>query len=205
IVVIAKAEGRATMYGYATVTVDLINENDNAPRFSQERYVSSVWEGNSKGTFVAQVSALDEDRGGRLLYHIVEGNHDNAFVMEPPLSGIVKTNIVLDREIRDSYLLTVIATDEGEPQLTGTCTLRIAVVDINDNQPVFPPDSVVSISEGAEVGSVLTTITANDVDTHPVLTYTFADVGGGSASLFAVDRFSGRITLAGGPLDFERQ
>ncbi|KAG0421044.1 hypothetical protein HPB47_003051 [Ixodes persulcatus] len=162
IVVIAKAEGRATMYGYATVTVDLIDENDNAPRFSQERYVSSVWEGNSKGTFVAQVSALDEDRGGRLLYHIVEGNHDNAFVMEPPLSGIVKTNIVLDREIRDSYLLTVIATDEGEPQLTGTCTLRIAVVDINDNQPVFPPDSVVSISEG-------------------------------------------RITLAGGPLDFERQ
>lgn len=55
------------------------------------------------------------------------------------------------------------------------------------------------------MGSVLTTITANDVDTHPVLTYTFADVGGGSASLFAVDRFSGRITLAGGPLDFERQ
>lgn len=58
IVVIAKAEGRATMYGYATVTVDLIDENDNAPRFSQERYVSSVWEGNSKGTFVAQVGSL---------------------------------------------------------------------------------------------------------------------------------------------------
>lgn len=97
-----------------------------------------------------QVSALDEDRGGRLFYHIVEGNHDNAFVMEPPLSGVVKTNIVLDREIRDSYLLTVIATDNGEPQLTGTCTLRISVLDINDNQPVFPPDSTVSISEGRE-------------------------------------------------------
>lgn len=205
VVVIAKADGALAMYGYANVIVDLIDENDNAPRFSQERYVASVWEGNSKGTFVAQVSALDEDQGGRLLYHIIDGNHDNAFVMEPPLSGIVKTNIVLDREIRDSYLLTVIATDTGELQLTGTCTLRVAVVDVNDNQPVFPPDSVVSVSEGAEVGSVLTTITANDVDTHPTLTYGFAEGDGNPESLFAVDRFSGRITLAGGTLDHERQ
>ncbi|XP_064481266.1 protein dachsous-like [Ornithodoros turicata] len=205
LVVIARTEGLITMYGYATVVVDLIDENDNAPRFSQERYVASVWEGNSKGTFVAQVSALDEDKGGRLLYHIIDGNHDNAFVMEPPLSGIVKTNIVLDREIRDSYLLTIIATDTGEPQLTGTCTLRVSVVDVNDNQPVFPPDTVVSVSEGAEVGSVLTTITANDVDTHPTLTYTFADGDSNPESLFAVDRFSGRITLAGGTLDHERR
>lgn len=60
----------------------------------------------------------------------------------------MKTNIVLDREIRDTYHLTIIATDDGTPQLTGTCTLRISIIDMNDNQPVFPPHSVVSISEG---------------------------------------------------------
>lgn len=82
------------------------------------------------------------------MYHIIEGNHDNAFIIDPPFSGIVKTNIVLDREIRDTYYLTIIATDDGSPQLTGTCTLRISIIDVNDNQPVFPPHSVVSISEG---------------------------------------------------------
>jgi hypothetical protein len=78
----------------------------------------------------------------------VDGNHDNAFVIEPPFSGLVKTNIVLDREIRDAYRLTVIATDEGVPQLTGTSTLCINIVDVNDNQPTFPPHSVISVSEG---------------------------------------------------------
>jgi protocadherin-16/23 len=29
-----------------------------------------------------------------IIYHIVDGNHDNAFVIEPPFSGILKTNIV---------------------------------------------------------------------------------------------------------------
>ena len=161
-----------------------------------------------------------------IIYHIVDGNHDNAFVIEPPFSGIVKTNIVLDREIRDFYRLTIIATDEGSPQLTGTCTLRINIVDVNDNQPTFPPHSVVSVSEGiynyllffdcsifkqkknllilgSEVGTVITTITANDVDTNPTLTYDFAD-GGNPDRMFSIDRFSGKITLAQ-PLDHERQ
>ena len=83
-----------------------------------------------------------------MIYHIVEGNYDNAFIIEPAFSGIVKTNIVLDREIRDIYHLTVLATDEGTPQKTGTFTLRINIVDVNDNQPTFPPHSVISISEG---------------------------------------------------------
>lgn len=97
-----------------------------------------------------KVSATDIDQGAnaRLLYHIVDGNHDNAFVIEPPFSGLVKTNIVLDREIRDTYRLTVIATDEGVPQLTGTSTIRINIVDVNDNQPTFPPHSIISIREG---------------------------------------------------------
>lgn len=55
---------------------------------------------------------------------------------------------MLDREIRETYKLTVIATDEGDPQMTGTATLRINVVDVNDNQPTFPPPNKISVSEG---------------------------------------------------------
>ena len=100
------------------------------------------------------MSATDADQGAnsRLLYHIVDGNHDNAFVIEPAFSGLVKTNIVLDREIRDTYRITVIVTDEGSPQLTGTSTLRINIVDVNDNQPTFPPHSIISVSEGKCMG-----------------------------------------------------
>ncbi|XP_076056754.1 dachsous cadherin-related 1 [Oratosquilla oratoria] len=203
LVIVAQAESQPPLYAYTTVFVNLIDMNDNAPRFTQDSYISSVWEGNLKGTYVMQVSATDDDTGSNanIVYHIVDGNHDNAFVIDPPFSGIVKTNIVLDREIRDAYKLTIIATDDGAPQLTGTCTLRINIVDVNDNQPTFPPHSIVQVSEGSEVGTVITTITANDVDTNPAITYKFA-VDGNPLDIFSIDKFSGKITLAA-PLDHE--
>lgn len=138
------------LFGYCDVLVRLLDENDNVPQFTQLQYVAAVWEGNSKGTLVQRVQALDADReaNGRVLYHIVDGNHDNAFVIEPAFSGVVRTNIVLDREIRDVYRLKVIATDEGQPQMTGTATVRVHIIDVNDNQPTFPPHSIISISEG---------------------------------------------------------
>nr|CAD7585579.1 unnamed protein product [Timema genevievae] len=214
--VVAETEG--PLFGYCEVVVHLQDYNDNPPHFTQPQYSAAVWEGNNKGTFVMQVTATDADEtsNSRVLYHIVDGNHDNAFVIEPPFSGLVKTNIVLDREIRDTYKLTVIATDEGVPQLTGTSTLRISIVDVNDNPPTFPPHSVISVSEGTEVGAVLTAVTANDVDSNPALTYHFSSPGeapddpaepseeeeGGSPPTFSIDRFSGKVTLVRG-LDFE--
>lgn len=149
LVVVARTEGAQSLYGHCEIYITLEDQNDNAPRFTQQHYSAAVWEGKSKGTFVMQVTAHDADQGAnsRVLYHIVDGNHDNAFIIEPAFSGIVKTNIVLDREIRETYRLKVIATDEGVPQMTGTATISIHVVDINDNQPTLPPRSI-TVSEG---------------------------------------------------------
>lgn len=92
---------------------------------------------------------MDADSGPdpRCSYHIVDGNHDNAFIIEPPSSSVIRTNIVLDAEIRNTYKLTVIATDDGIPQLTGTATIRVNVIDVNDNQPSFPPRNSITVSE----------------------------------------------------------
>ncbi|XP_050347268.1 protein dachsous isoform X2 [Nymphalis io] len=200
LVVVARTEGTPILYGYCNVIVNLLDQNDHAPRFTQQQYIANVLEGNTKGEFVVQLAAKDGDRGAnaRILYHIVDGNHDNAFIIEPAFSGSVKTNIVLDREIRETYKLTVIATDEGNPQMTGTATLRINVVDVNDNQPTFPPPNVISVTEGAEVGSVLTSVTANDVDTYPALKYAIVQ----GDNTFSIDRYSGKIVL-NRPLDYE--
>lgn len=153
LVVVAHTDTSPILYGYCTVVIHLQDENDNAPMFSQRQYEASVWEGNNKGAFVMQVKAFDIDQGAnsRVLYHIVDGNHDNAFVIEPAFSGIVKTNIVLDREIRDMYRLKVIATDEGVPQMTGTTTIHVHIIDVNDNQPTFPPHNVINVAEGMHV------------------------------------------------------
>jgi len=208
LVAIAQTDAPASviMWGYADVWVHLSDVNDNSPVFTQKEYTATVAEGNPKGAFVIKVTAidLDDNENSRLSYHLVDGNHDNAFVVDPTDSGIVKTNIVLDSEIRDTYKLTVIATDEGTPQMTGMATIRVIVIDINDNRPSFPPQMTINVKEGLEVGSMITTVVANDVDTYPTLTYSWAlSVGQMDRKLFALDRYSGRVSLIGS-LDYEQ-
>ncbi|XP_064539649.1 protein dachsous [Drosophila montana] len=209
LVLVARTTEAPFLSSYAELVVELEDENDNSPQFSQRQFVATAWEGNSKGTFVAQVQAFDADEGAnaRLRYHIVDGNHDNAFVIEPAFSGIVRTNIVLDREIRDVYSLKIIATDEGVPQMTGTSTIRVHIVDVNDNQPTFPPNNVVSVSEATELGAVIASLSANDVDTYPTLTYRLGSdspVEMENLSLFGLDRYSGKLVLKR-RLDYELQ
>lgn len=204
LVVEAKTDGNPNLHGYCDVIIKLTDQNDNAPKFTQQQYTASVWEGDKKGTFVLQAVASDADQGqnSRILYHIVDGNHDNAFKIEPAFSGIIRTNTVLDREIRDNYRITIIATDEGIPQMTGTARIQINIVDVNDNQPTFPPHTTINVSEDTEVGSLLTAITANDVDTYPELTYNLTNGDKGYLEFFSIDRFSGKIFLKK-KLDFE--
>lgn len=58
--------------------------------------------------------------------------------------------------------------------------------------------------KGLEVGSMITTVIANDVDTYPTLTYSWAlTVGLLERKLFALDRYSGRVSLIGS-LDYEQ-
>ncbi|XP_058795788.1 protein dachsous [Phymastichus coffea] len=192
---VAKIVGTEPLEAYAQLRVRIADLNDNAPMFTQTQYSATVLEGNAKGDFVFKLLAEDVDQGlnSRLLYHIVDGNPDNAFIINPPYSGIVRTNIVLDREIREKYRLTIIATDQGNPQLTGTTALSIRVIDINDNQPTFPERKIISIPEDTSVGTVLTTITANDVDNSPSLTYRINDTD--YTYLFKIDYYGGRVVL----------
>ncbi|KAL3878341.1 hypothetical protein ACJMK2_030704, partial [Sinanodonta woodiana] len=91
---------------------------------------------------------LDTGRNAEITYNIVQGNIDNAFIIDPPYSGIIKTNLVIDYEVYPFYKLEIEAIDNGiDKVLASTCTLKISVVDINDNPPKFPPMVPVNVSE----------------------------------------------------------
>lgn len=67
---------------------------------------------------------------------------------------------------------------------------------------------------GTELGSVLTTVSANDVDTNPAITYSFMtgahnesefdDSGDDATTIFSIDKFSGKVILQK-QLDFEER
>ena len=49
------------IYAYTTVWVSLTDINDNPPRFTQDRYVTKVYEEQDKYTYVMQVSEFLPD------------------------------------------------------------------------------------------------------------------------------------------------
>ncbi|XP_039549970.1 protocadherin-23 [Pimephales promelas] len=189
---------------YARVAITLQDINDNAPVFKQSYYRTAVWEGQIHNTYVMQVLATDSDSGinGQISYFIVDGNHNNAFVIDS-VRGILATNAVLDREIFSSYKLILQVKDMGSPPLTGTCTVRVQVVDVNDNSPTIPSMEPVTIAENLPVGYIVTQVIANDVDLSPSATYRFKDEDRTSKS-FAIDQYSGVITTTKS-LDYEDQ
>ncbi|KAA0722319.1 Protocadherin-23 Cadherin-27 [Triplophysa tibetana] len=187
---------------YARVTITMQDVNDNAPVFKQSYYRSAVWEGQMHNTFVMQVLATDSDSGanGHISYFIMDGNHNNAFVIDS-VRGILATNTVLDREIVPSYKLILQVIDMGSPPLTGTCTVRVQVVDVNDNSPRIPYLEQVTIAEDIPVGFIVTQVIANDVDLSPAATYRFIEMDEAS---FAIDQYTGVITTTN-RLDYENQ
>ena len=90
----------------------------------------------------------------------------DSIISVDPKSGRVFLNEPLDRELRDSYEVAVIAKDGGSPSLESKCIFQLEVSDVNDNAPVFInsfPDTT-TISSQAIEGEIIYQINATDND-----------------------------------------
>ncbi|XP_014325808.1 neural-cadherin-like [Xiphophorus maculatus] len=113
------------------------DENDNAPVFSPSYYLlSPVPEDVPVGTSIIQVVATDSDYGlnGDVFYSILP-HSDPYGHFTVNRGGVVTVTKSLDRETVAGYELVVIATDRGTPTLTGSVTVHLPLLDMNDNGP----------------------------------------------------------------------
>lgn len=112
----------------------------------------------------------------------------------------------VDRETKSVYEMEVHALDTGastNPQ-SSSVSVRVEVLDVNDNAPRWPDDPVtVVVAEDAVVGSVVYNFTASDADAdaNAELRYTVVQQGPAAAT-FSLDPLTGMLTLIE-PLDFE--
>ena len=118
----------------------LINdENDNPPRFRQQRYFTSLDENNEIGDEIITVSASDLDSGNNseITYFMATASSKYAYVDSK--TGKVMANKVFDKESKEGkgISLTIYARDNGVPVLTGTTSVIVTINDQNDEKPIF--------------------------------------------------------------------
>ncbi|AWP11355.1 Hypothetical protein SMAX5B_016356 [Scophthalmus maximus] len=124
--------------------VTVLDQNDNAPTF--ELHTGNITEASKKGTFVMQIEGKDNDQAGtsnsEISYSIVSQEPEGTghmFTIDKKTGNLYVNEPTLDRETYDSYKLVIKGIDLGGAAggLTGTGTVEIKVLDINDNIPTL--------------------------------------------------------------------
>ena len=95
----ARDGGEPPLRSSAILRINVTDYNDNAPRFTQERYEGSAAEDLPLGASVLQVLATDIDSAPNAMvtYYIVSGDPEHYFAIHQQ-SGVLSVNRKLDRE-----------------------------------------------------------------------------------------------------------
>uniref|UniRef100_A0A8C3A881 FAT atypical cadherin 3a n=1 Tax=Cyclopterus lumpus TaxID=8103 RepID=A0A8C3A881_CYCLU len=209
----AKDKGRpVSLLSVTFVEVEVVDVNENlyAPYFSQFALTGLVKENTRIGTTLLQVIANDDDTGrdGEIQYSIHDGSGLGRFAIDEE-TGVIYTTDMLDRETKDSYWLTVYASDHGVVPQFATIEVFVQVEDVNDNapltsEPLYQP----SVPENSPRDVSVIQIQAQDPDAaHPAATdrLNYRIISGNPQNFFTVNTRTGLITTTSRKLDREQQ
>ena len=197
--------GQPSLTDTATLTITVLDENDNTPVFSKDTYVARISEAAEAGTEVKAVFASDDDLGdnGAVRYRITGGNRLRVFSINST-TGVITLSGSLDREEESEYVLSVEAEDGGTPALSASASVIVIVADENDNSPRITNTVLqLTIAEDAPVGEKVFTFHAEDDDQGENAELRYSISGGSYQKYFNIDQFTGTLVLQKS-LDYER-
>lgn len=197
----ARDYGMPPLSATASVTITVMDVNDNRPEFLQKEYYARLNEDAVVGTSVVTVTAVDRDVNSAVTYQITGGNTRNRFAISTAGgAGLLSLALPLDYKQERRYVLTVTASDRT---LHDTCQVHINITDANTHRPVFQSAHYsVSVNEDRPPGSTVVVISATDDDVgeNARITYFLDD----NIPQFRIDPATGAITLQA-ELDYEDQ
>ncbi|XP_066185576.1 protocadherin gamma-B5-like [Sylvia atricapilla] len=221
VTVVARDRGRPALWSSAELVLEVSDVNDNAPVFEEAAYSAYVAENNAAGALVLRVQARDADAGanGRVSYWLAGGSAGAAgaapLVSVEARSGALYAQRSLDYEQCREFAVAVRAQDGGAPARSSTATVRVFVLDRNDNAPrvlwpaagagapvapgeaagaAAPPFEVVPRS--AEAGYLVAKVVAVDADAGRNAWLSYELVQASEPALFRVGLHSGEVRTA---------
>ncbi|KAG5844867.1 hypothetical protein ANANG_G00167610 [Anguilla anguilla] len=198
--------GTPPLYDNETLTLQLLDVNDNAPQFPKSFYTIPVMENNAPGSLLSSVTAFDPDlhENQYLVYFIVEKEIYNTSISMlfsiNPEDGNLYALRTFDYEREKEFLFHIEARDSGFPPLSSNVTVHIIILDQNDNTPVIvspwrAQGFVVeeAIPRSTDKGYLIAKVIAIDADSvqNSRITYQFLQIT--DATLFSLDQYNGEI------------
>ncbi|NXD18044.1 PCDC2 protein, partial [Nothocercus nigrocapillus] len=193
------------------VEVEVLDINDNAPRFPRQDYRLEISESAVPGARFHIESAQDPDVGTNSVQsYQLSPSHHFALDLKGFQRGSKLLELVLqqplDREQSALQQLVLTAVDGGDPPKSGTAQISVRVVDTNDNPPAFDRSTyTVSLLENALPGTLVVKLNASDPDegSNGDVIYSFGSYTPQKVrQLFSVDPHSGEVRV-NGTLDYE--
>ncbi|NXC46331.1 PCD12 protein, partial [Penelope pileata] len=223
---VAQDQGERSLAVRKHLTICISDVNDNAPSFERAAYERAVEENGKAPAFLLTVRATDPDLGfnGKITYSIRDASMSGLVSIDPTNGDVVALRS-FDHEQMTSLEFLVTAEDGGHPMLSSNVSIRLAVLDRNDNAPIVtePPlvggMATLSVLVGAETGCVwvtpgngstpgmavanvscsnsplLFTVVAKDGDSGANAALRYDIVGGDGAGLVVLDPLSGQAFL----------
>ncbi|XP_032255873.1 protocadherin gamma-A6-like, partial [Phoca vitulina] len=192
------------------VEVEIVDINDNTPRFSREELEVKILENAVPSSRFPLMEVYDLDVGMNSLqgFKLSGNSHFSVDVWSeanrPKYPELVLER-ALDREGEAIYHLVLTAMDGGDPIRSGTAQILVIVLDVNDNAPVFTqPVYRVNVPENLPVGTPVLSVNATDQDegVHAEVTYSFLRVTEKISKIFCLNVSTGEISTSAN-LDYE--
>ncbi|XP_029701934.1 protocadherin-17 isoform X2 [Takifugu rubripes] len=208
VTIVAKDNGNPPLNSTKSFTVKILDENDNVPRFTKSVYLLQIPENNIPGEYLGSVLAHDPDLGqnGTVYYSIINSNVSggdvNTYVNVNAANGAIYAVRSFNYEQIKYFDFKILAKDAGSPHLESNTTVRISILDVNDNIPVIVlpillnDTAEIHVPRNVGVGYIVTTVRAvdNDYGESGRLTYEISE--GNEEHLFEIDPVTGEVRTA---------
>ncbi|XP_068133848.1 protocadherin gamma-B5-like isoform X30 [Hyperolius riggenbachi] len=201
-------KGSPQMSTSITFQLTISDVNDNVPVFDRTNYIVYVQENNPQGISVYRIHASDYDinENAKVSYSLLSNDIDgipvSSYVSINSVTGVLYAQRSFDYEQLREFHLQVMAKDSGSPPLSNNVTVKICIIDKNDNAPkiLYPsPDTEESLFEfiphSAEKGYLVTKVIAVDGDSghNAWLSYHFLQAP--DPLLFVIGQQTGEIKI----------
>uniref|UniRef100_A0A8C4N6E7 Cadherin 22 n=1 Tax=Equus asinus TaxID=9793 RepID=A0A8C4N6E7_EQUAS len=142
-----------------------VTDVDEPPEFRPPSGLLEVQEDAQVGSLVGVVTARDPDAANRPVRYAIDRDSDLDQIFDIDAdTGAIVTGKGLDRETAGWHNITVLAMEADNHAQLSRASLRIRILDVNDNPPELATPYEAAVCEDAKPGQLIQTISVVDRD-----------------------------------------